>query len=170
VAGDELALQAIAEQLCDENPPCGAAHFQPSTVALAPDVQVHLGDSALPPPWWPLYGGIVPSLVWQSGFYLTSTPADPQELVLEIMQPNELGNQILLNGDRLHTLPLPTSDFTSRWLTLRLPISSSLLRPSWNELTIQAGHLPPDFHLDYFVWDDIMLRNVRLQPALPVHP
>ena len=29
---------------------------------LGRDVKVHLGDSDLQPPWWPLYGGRKPSL------------------------------------------------------------------------------------------------------------
>jgi hypothetical protein len=164
--GDPAALAAIGGSTCGRNPPepCPFSPSQPPTVALAPDVRVHLGDSELPPPWWPLYGGDNPSLEWWAGFYLQELPTDPQLLLLEVFQPNEFGNEVHLNGQRLHREALPTADFTAQWLTLRLPVAPAQLRVGWNELTVRVAHLPPDFHQDGYIWDDIQLRHVRLVP------
>ena len=134
-------------------------------IALAGDVRVHLGDSELGPPWWPLFAGRMPSTRWQAGFYLREIPAEPQHLVLEIFQPNEFGNEARLNGTRLHHEPLPVTDFTAQWLTVQLPVAPSQLRVGWNEVEFRAGSLLPDFQQEAYVWDDLMLRNVRLEPA-----
>ncbi|MGH2542563.1 MAG: hypothetical protein ACRDIB_07195, partial [Ardenticatenaceae bacterium] len=167
LASDQTTLDAIASYTCPGEPSrlCPYAPAQPPIVALAPDVRIHLGDSEYPSPWWPLYGGRVPSLEWQGGFYLREIPTERQTLLLEILQPNQFGNEIRLNGSRLHPAALPVADFTAQWLTLRLPIAPAQLRPGWNELSIRAGHLPPDFHKEGYIWDDVQLRNVRLVPS-----
>lgn len=134
-------------------------------VALADDVRVHLGDSELGPPWWPLFGGQLPSTRWQAGFYLRDVPAAPQRLVLETFQMNEWGNEVRLNGQHLHAEPLPVLDFTAQWVTVQLPVQPSQLRVGWNVLEFRAGSLLPDFQQDAYVWDDLMLRNVRLEPG-----
>lgn len=137
----------------------------PPPIALAADTQVHLGDSELPPPWWPLYGGRNPSTVWQGGFYLRPVPTDPQVLSIEVMQPNEYGTEVRLNGRRLNARPLPVDDYTSQWLTFNLPVPCDGLRAGYNEVEVRTGHLLPAFQHKYYVWDDILIRNVRLRPA-----
>lgn len=137
----------------------------PSPVALAADTQVHLGDSELPPPWWPLYGGRNPSTAWRGGFYLRARLTEPQVLSLEVMQPNEYGTEVRLNGQRLNHRPLPVDDFTSQWLTISLPVPCDELQAGYNEVEVRISHLIPAFQQKRYVWDDLLIRNVRLLPS-----
>ncbi len=133
-----------------------------SVTILAKDAPIHLGDTDLQPPWWPLYAGRKPSLAWSGGFYLTDPGASDWTLQLELMQQNEVGASVAINGATL-TPDLPQQDFTRRWLTVRRPLLASLLRPGYNEITFTTVRLAPDVQHDEFVWDDFQIRNVRLK-------
>ena len=118
-------------------------------------------DSDLQPPWWPLYGGHKPSLSWTGGFYLPDPGPTDWMLLLELMQQNEIGATVAINGISLSP-DLPQQDFTRRWLTVHRPVPVDLLRPGYNELTITTVRLLPDAQHDEFVWDDFQVRNIRL--------
>lgn len=138
---------------------------QPDVVPiLAADVLIHLGDSDLPSPWWPLYGGRKPSLRWTGGFYLTEPPPPGTEatLIFEVMQSNELDNTVSINGRRLAP-PLPQTDFTRTWFTVRRAVPAGWLQPGHNTVTFEVARLAPDLQHADFEWDDIQLRNVRLR-------
>jgi len=124
-------------------------------------VTIHLGDSVLPPPWWPLFGGRNPSLTWSGGFYLIDPGSTDWILQLELMHQNEVGNAILINDVPLPG-SLPQQDFTRRWLTVQFPVPASLLQPGYNEITFTSVRLLPDAQHDGFVWDDFQVRNIRL--------
>ncbi len=130
---------------------------------LAEDVIIHLGDSDLRPPWWPLFAGRKPSLSWTGGFYLVEPGTQPWLLLVELMQQNEVGATIAINGTPL-VPDLPQQDFTRRWLTVRRPVPANLLRPGYNEITVTTVRLAPDLQHGQFVWDDFQIRNVRLAP------
>lgn len=132
---------------------------------LAEDVLVHLGDSDLKPPWWPLYAGRKPSLSWTGGFYLAEPGSDDWELHLELMQQNEVGSTVAINGAPLSP-DLPQQDFTRRWFTVRRVVPASLLQPGYNEITFTTVRLAPDLQHGEFVWDDYQIRNVRLVKPL----
>jgi hypothetical protein len=135
---------------------------QPDLVSiLARDMIIHLGDSILPPPWWPLFGGRNPSLIWTGGFYLNDPGSTDWKLYIELMHQNEVGNTILINDVPLSS-SLPQQDFTRRWLTGQLSVPASLLRPGYNEITFTSVRLLPDAQHDGFVWDDFEVRNIRL--------
>ncbi|MCL4304190.1 MAG: hypothetical protein KJ077_51380 [Anaerolineae bacterium] len=128
---------------------------------LARDATIHLGDSNLQPPWWPLYGGRKPSLTWTGGFYVPDPGSAGWVLLLELMQQNEVGARVAINGVPLSP-NLPQQDFTRRWLTVRRAVPVALLRPGYNELTFTTVRLAPDVQHNEFVWDDFQVRNVRL--------
>jgi hypothetical protein len=128
---------------------------------LAADAVIHLGDSDLQPPWQPLFGGRKPSLTWTGGFYLAEPGSTDWELRLELMQQNEIGATVMINGVPL-TPPLPQQDFTRRWLTVRRTVPVELLQPGYNEVTFTTVRLLPDAQQADFVWDDYQFRNVRL--------
>jgi hypothetical protein len=137
-----------------------AEPHNPVTI-LARDAIIHLGDTDLQPPWWPLFAGRKPSLSWRGGFYLVDPGDTDWEVRLELMQQNELGatvtiNRVLLSPD------LPQQDFTRRWLTVRRLVPNELLHAGYNELTLTTVRLLPDAQHDEFVWDDFQVRNVRL--------
>jgi len=139
-----------------------AARRQHNPVAiLGGDVKIHLGDTDLQPPWWPLYGGRKPSLSWTGGFYLVDPGQTGWTLLLELMQQNEIGATVEINGTTL-TPDLPQQDFTRRWLTVHRPVPVELLRPGYNEITITTVRLLPDAQHEEFVWDDFQVRNIRL--------
>ncbi len=139
----------------------GKAVQHNSISILAEDVTIHLGDTDLQPPWWPLFAGRKPSLSWTGGFYLVDPGSGNWELQLELMQQNEIGVTAAVNGVPL-VPDLPQQDLTRRWLTVRRPVPVSLLRPGYNELTITTVRLLPDAQHDEFVWDDFQVRNIRL--------
>jgi hypothetical protein len=83
------------------------------------------------------------------------------ELVFELMQQNEIGATVAINGTPL-TPDLPQQDFTRRWLAVRRTVPAELLQPGYNEITFTTVRLIPDAQQDNFVWDDFQIRNVRL--------
>jgi len=133
---------------------------------LAEDVIVHLGDSDLPSPWWPLFAGRKPSITWTGGFYLHDPGALDWTLGLEMMQQNEYGASVTVNGVPLSP-DLPLADFARRWLTVRRRVPVSALRPGYNEVTVTTVRLAPDLQHDEFTWDDFQIRNLWLEAASP---
>lgn len=133
-------------------------------VILAKDALVHLGDSDLQPPWWPLYGGRKPSLAWTGGFYLAHPGKKDWILLLEVMQQNEVGAVVAVNGTPLAP-DLPQQDLTRRWFTVRRMVPAALLRPGYNQITITTVRLLPEAQHQEFTWDDFQIKNIRLAPA-----
>jgi hypothetical protein len=133
---------------------------------LAEDAIVHLGDSDLPSPWWPLFAGRKPSIAWTSGFYVNDPGRSDWTLALELMQQNEYGASVAVNGLALSP-DLPLADFARRWLTVRRRVPVSALRPGYNEVSVRTVRLAPDLQHDEFAWDDFQIRNVRLEAASP---
>jgi hypothetical protein len=141
-------------------PPEPLSQANPITI-LAKDAIVHLGDTNVKPPWWPLYAGRKPSITWTGGFYVTDPGSQDWVLLVELLQQNEMGNGVTLNGVPL--IPyLPQQDFRRRWMTVRQPVPISLLRPGYNEITFITVRLAPDTQHDEYVWSDYQFRNVRL--------
>ena len=133
---------------------------------LAEDAIVHLGDSDLPSPWWPLLAGRKPSITWMGGFYIQDPGNSDWTLALELMQQNEYGASVAVNGVVI-TPDLPLGDFARRWLTVRRQVPVSALRPGYNQVTVSTVRLAPDLQHDEFAWDDFQIRNVRLEATSP---
>jgi hypothetical protein len=129
---------------------------------LAKDAPIHLGDTALQPPWWPLYAGLDPSLSWTGGFYIVDPGDTDWTLSLELMQQNEVGATVAINGVPLRP-DLPQQDLTRRWLTVRRPVPAALLRPGYNEITVTTVRLLPDAQHGEFTWDDFQVKNIQLE-------
>ncbi len=159
--GKKLGVNEWIQEAWNEVP-MGRSHVQPNVVSvLAEDAIVHLGDSDLASPWWPLYGGRKPSTIWTGGFYLPDPGTSDWTLALELMQQNEVGATLAVNGVALAP-DLPQGDFARRWLSVRRGVPVSVLRPGYNELAVVAARLAPDLQHDEFTWDDFQIRNVRL--------
>lgn len=155
------AWQLAAGSRADRGLPVATATARNPVPILAEDSVVHLGDSELQPPWWPLYGGHKPSLTWTAGFYLVEPGSSDWTLLLELMQQNEVGTKVIINGVPLSPA-LPQQNFARRWLTVRRQVPVSLLRPGYNELSITTVRLVPDAQHDEYVWTDFQIKNVRL--------
>jgi len=131
---------------------------------LARDAIIHLGDTSLLPPWWPLFSGRDPSLTWTGGFYLVESGQAEWTLLLELMQQNEVGATVAINGRPLSP-DLPQQDLTRRWLTVRRQVPAAWLRPGYNEITITSVRLLPDAQQEEFTWDDFQVKHIRLVRA-----
>ncbi|MCB9098030.1 MAG: endo-1,4-beta-xylanase [Anaerolineales bacterium] len=128
---------------------------------LGQDVIIHLGDTDLQPPWWPLFGGRKPSLTWTGAFYVTEPGSSDWRLTLELMQQNEIGATVAINGVPLSP-DLPQQDFTRRWLSVQRRAPVELLRAGYNEVTLTTVRLLPDAQQDEFVWDDFQVKHISL--------
>lgn len=159
-----LAWQEVAGLRSDRMGRLDPPQPQPEVNVLAKDVVIHLGDSDLQPPWWPLFGGHKPSLTWTGSFYMADPGSADWTLILELMQQNEIGTEVAINGVPLSP-DLPQQDFTRRWLSVHRPVPVELLQVGYNELTLTTVRLLPDAQQDEFVWDDFQVRNVRLVRA-----
>lgn len=155
------AWQAAVAQQGRQSSPLGQMADSDEIQILATDTWIHLGDSNLQPPWWPLYGGRQPSLQWTGGFYMPAAGQTDWTLWLEVMQQNEIGATVAINGVRLRP-DLPPQDFTRRWLTVRRTVPSTALRSGYNEISVTTVRLLPDAQHDEFVWDDFQVRHIRL--------
>ncbi|MCP4367109.1 MAG: hypothetical protein GY797_03185, partial [Deltaproteobacteria bacterium] len=62
------AWQNAAGSRAERGRPLDEPEFHNPVYVLAPDAPIHIGDSDLRPPWWPLFGGHKPSLSWAGGF------------------------------------------------------------------------------------------------------
>jgi hypothetical protein len=156
----EVWRQAVGSRVERDVPIAQTDQHNPVTI-LAEDVIIHLGDSDLRPPWWPLYAGRKPSITWTGGFYMHDPGSTDWVMLLELVQQNEVGASVTVNGVPLSP-DLPQQDFTRRWLTVRRTVPVSLLRPGYNELTFTSVRLIPDAQHDEYVWSDFQFRNVRL--------
>jgi len=150
-AGSPAKRGAINAAVSPDNP----------VTVLARDAIIHLGDTDLLPPWWPLFAGRKPSLSWTGGFYLTEPGNSNWTLLLELMQQNEVGATVAVNGVPLSP-NLPQQDLTRHWLTVQRTVPLSLLQPGYNELTITSVRLLPDAQQPEFTWDDFQVKNIRL--------
>lgn len=109
----------------------------------------------------PLYGARQPSLIWLGGFYLPRRFTGQWALRLELMWSVSRGNRVCINGVPLGYLPNKDTMFT--WMDVTLPVPEGLLRPGYNELTIEVGQLAPDYQKEGFTWDDVQFRRIRLE-------
>jgi hypothetical protein len=80
---------------------------------------------------------------------------------LELMWSGSRGNRVCINGVPVGYLPDKDSMFT--WANVTLPVPEGLLRPGYNELTIEVGQLAPDYQKEGFTWDDVQFRHIRLE-------
>jgi len=129
---------------------------------LAPDQPVHLGDSEYPYPWEPLYLSRNPSTVWRSAFYVRQPERSRWLLTLELMQSNEPGNVLTINGQRVSQPYLPVEVWEGIWVTVPIEVPPGVLREGRNEIAITVTKRLPDWQHGDLVWDDIQFRNIVL--------
>jgi hypothetical protein len=98
---------------------------------------------------------------WAGGTYLDRPTEGTWTLHLQ-MQSHEPANAVYLNGHLLGYLPV--KDYVYSWYAAILDVSSAWLQPGYNELTIVAGSLAPQLQTPGFVWDDVLFRDIRLEP------
>lgn len=128
---------------------------------LAHDQTVHLGDSEYPYPWEPLYLSRNPSPVWEWAFYVHKPEGKCWLLTLELMQSNEQGNKLFLNGKEVATLPAEV--WEGVWVNFPVEIAPGVLREGRNRITVRITKRIPPWQHDDLIWDDLQIRRVILQ-------
>jgi len=136
---------------------------------LAPDVVIRLGDrDTFHPHWARIYGNVLPSRQWQGTFYMPYPGPGQWRITMEIMQVEEPGNQVFINGNPLQppTIPLRGKpEFTSVWTRTSLIVPAGVLKRGANRMEIYASpRLPPYQGIRY---ESLQFRNIQLEPVRP---
>ena len=133
---------------------------------LARDVVIRIGEvDEWYPHWARLHWQDGSSLAWQGDFYVHEPGTGPWTLELEIMQVDEWGNAVTINGQPLEPPTLRPRGWGSEWLTTRLRVPAGVLRPGRNTLRFQVSRRQPLYQDDWARWESIQFRNVRLRPG-----
>jgi hypothetical protein len=133
---------------------------------LAPDVTVRLGDvDTLHPHWVHIYGGRAPCRQWVGDFYVERPGKAAWQLTMEIMQVEEQGNVVMINGQPLNPMTIPLRgkpDFASSWSTAFLDVPAQVLRAGHNAIEIAASPRLGGYQDSHSRFESLQFRNVRL--------
>jgi hypothetical protein len=158
-------------------PPCSPTPqlFRPSTLeVLAPDVAIRLGDvDTLYPHWARLHCHHVPCRQWTGQFYVPDPGDGPWWLSMEIMQVEEAGNLVRINGHPLDPPAIPRRgkpDFASVWTVTELTVPPGVLQPGLNVIEVQSSPRLPVYHGAHARFESLQFRNVRLTPGSSAWP
>jgi hypothetical protein len=133
---------------------------------LSEDVVIRLGDrDTFYPHWARIYGGHAPSREWAGVFYVDNPGQGAWELSMEIMQVEEPGNLVYVNGQVLDPPAIPLRgrpDYSSVWTRATMSVPAALLRRGANEIEVKAS---PRLPMQQFVrYESIQFRNLQLAP------
>jgi hypothetical protein len=133
---------------------------------LAPDVMVRLSDpDTFYPHWARPHCGSVPCRHWVGQFYIQEPATASWQLRMEIMQVEEPGNLVWINGQLLDPPALPLRDrpdFASVWTSAEMTVPAGLLRPGVNTLEIWSSPRLSVYHDDRAHFESLQLRHIRL--------
>jgi hypothetical protein len=133
---------------------------------LAADVVVRLGDvDTLHPHWVRIYGGEAPCRSWKGEFYMAQPDDVCWRLAMEIMQVEEQGNVVLINGQPLKPKAVPLRgkvDFASSWTTSFLDVPAGVLRRGVNVIDVLGSPRLPVYQDAHASFESLQFRNLRL--------
>jgi len=133
---------------------------------LAPDVVVRLSDvDSFYPHWGRPHCGSAPCRSWSGQFYIGELGTSPWQLQMEIMQVEEPGNQVWINGHLLDPPAIPLRgrpDYSSVWAAAEMPVPADLLRPGVNTLEIRSSPRLPVYQDGRARFESLQIRHVRL--------
>ncbi|RIK36555.1 MAG: hypothetical protein DCC55_26925, partial [Chloroflexi bacterium] len=112
-------------------------------------------------PWMPLYGVRNPSTEWSGLVYLADPGEEMWTLTLRIMQSNEWGNYVWVNGVRLEP-PFGREDFSASWVAQSWPIPAVMLRSGANEVRVTIASTTPVMQDRGWRWDDLQFKEIVL--------
>ncbi len=130
--------------------------------ALEEDVVIHLGDNRWPTPWLPLYRGLLPSTVWSGEFYVRDPGEGSWTLHIDVMQNNERGNYLMVNGRPLEPPYFPVEDYSRSWFSLAYQVPADYLQVDLNEVTVVVGKAIPARHHPG-TYEDLQFRDIVLE-------
>jgi hypothetical protein len=141
---------------------------------LAPDVIVRLSDvDTIYPHWTRPYCISVPCRQWYGEFYVRDPGISSWQLRLEIMQVEEPGNSVWINGNLLNppAIPLPgRPDFASVWTAVEMPVATGMLQPGVNTIEVRSSPRLPVYQDTNARYESLQLRHVRLEAQFMQHP
>jgi hypothetical protein len=136
--------------------------------ALAADAMIHLGHRQIGAPWVPLYGNASPSTRWHGTAYVHGPGNAAWQLRMRIMQSNDWGNFVWVNGQRLDPV-MPTEDYSNSWVTGTWQVPAGLLKEGPNEVRVTIDEALPPLQDTALNWDDIQFNDIVLL-RLPTPP
>ena len=107
----------------------------------------------------------VPCRQWAGQFYIQDPGTDPWQLRMEVMQVEEPGNLVRINGQLLGSPALPLRDrpdFASVWTSVEIQVPATMLRPGVNTLEIQSSPRLPVYQDSRARFESIQFRGIRL--------
>jgi len=164
------AFEALAAMIAVQRPEPvadGQDRVGLSTVEIvAPDVVIRLSDvDTFYPHWVRPHCAAVPCRRWAGVFYVPDPGAGPWQLHMEIMQVEEPGNRVSINGHRLDPLALPRRglpDLSSVWTQVELPVPAAMLQPGANTLVVESSPRLPVYQDRSAQFESLQIRHVRL--------
>jgi hypothetical protein len=133
---------------------------------LAGDVVIRLGDvDTFHPHWTRIYGGEAPSRYWRGEFYVDRPEDTVWQLTMEIMQVEEQGNLVRVNGQPLEPVAIPLRgkvDFASSWTTAFLDVPPDTLQSGLNVIEVLDSPRLPVYQDGHASFESLQFRNVRL--------
>jgi len=141
---------------------------------LAPDVVIRLSDvDTFYPHWARPHCSSVPCRHWSGEFYVRDPGTAPWQLHLEIMQVEEPGNLVWINGRTLGSPAIPLRgrpDFASVWTAAEIAVPACLLRSGMNVIEIGSCPRLPVYQDDRARYESLQFRHVRLESQFSEHP
>jgi hypothetical protein len=133
---------------------------------LARDVAIRLGDvDTLHPHWTRIYGGEAPCRFWRGEFYVDRPEETVWQLTVEIMQVEEQGNLVKVNGVPLDPVAIPLRgklDFASSWTTAFVDVPAGLLVSGLNIVEVLDSPRLSVYQDGHAAFESLQFRNVRL--------
>lgn len=162
----KAAYEALAKTPREESGEPGKRDDVGRVEVLAPDVAVRLSDvDTFYPHWERPHCGSVPCRSWKGMFYIREPGAVPWRLQMEIMQVEELGNQVWINGYLLDPPAIPLRgrpDYSSVWTATEMRIPAEFLQPGLNTIEIRSSPRLPVYQDGRARYESLQIRHVRL--------
>ena len=137
-----------------------------SVEILAQDVVVRLSDpDTFYPHWARPHCGSVPCRHWVSQFYVREPGTGSWQLNMEIMQVEEPGNLVWINGRLLDPPALPLRDrpdFASVWTLAEMQFPAAILRPGVNTLELRSSPRLLVYQDSRARFESLQFRHIRL--------
>jgi hypothetical protein len=117
------------------------------------------------PHWARPHCGSVPCRGWTGQFYVPEPGTIPWQLRMEIMQVEEPGNLVWINGHLLSPAAIPLRgrpDFSSVWTAMEMPVPATYLHAGANTFEIASSPRLPVYQDGLARFESLQIRHVRL--------
>jgi len=159
-----LALQSLAGERGHR--PTQTSDQEKAIEILAPDVAIRLSDvDTFYPHWVRPHCPSVPCRRWRGQFYVRQPGTLPWALQMEIMQVEEPGNLVSINGRLLDPPAIPLRgrpDFSSVWTAVKISVPAAILQPGVNAIEIRSSPRLPVYQDEWARFESLQFRHVRL--------